>query len=101
MPYEEVTLARISFMFRGKKRTQMFLKYPNGTPRPEGEWECHCGVLNTFLKQDEQHCISCGDKLKITENLDARQRMHTLVRVGHVEPRNGSGGPVGPEIKAQ
>lgn len=95
-------MARISFMFRGKKRTQMFLKFPNGTARPEGEWECHCGCMNVFPKQNEQYCSSCGDKLKITENMDVRQRMHTLVRVGHAEPTKvGSGGPVGSETKAQ
>jgi hypothetical protein len=87
-------MARISFMFKGKKRTQLFLKYPNGTNRPEGDWECHCGVSNLFTKSDEQYCVSCGTKLKITQNLDARQKMVTLVRVGHVEP-NGSGGHLG------
>lgn len=94
-------MARISFMFRGKKRTQLFLKYPSGQNAPDGDWECHCGAVNLFTKADEQYCAACGTKLKITQNLDQRQRMHTLVRVGHVEPKNGSGGPVAPQTTDQ
>jgi hypothetical protein len=92
-------LAKISFQYPGKKRTQLFLKYPASAPRPEGEWECFCGKTNIFGKEDQQYCVGCGTKLKIQQNLDPRQRLTTLVRVGHIEPNGASNGqplPVSP-----
>lgn len=86
-------MARISFRFPGKRRTQLFLKYPGTVSRPEGEWECHCGAVNVFPKeQDEQYCSGCGTKLKITQNMDPRQRLVTIVRVGHLEPNGNFSG---------
>lgn len=84
----------ISFQFKTKRKTQLFLKYPQGAPPPAGPWECHCGSVNQFTGGDEVYCPKCGTKLKITQNLDDRQKLYTVVRVAHIEG-NGNGGSSG------
>lgn len=91
----------ISFQFKGRRRTALYLKYPADGEPPQGDWECVCGQINKFNGADEIHCVKCGTKLRITRNQDERQRFHTLVRVGHVDVNGQQGGPIAPNQSPQ
>lgn len=81
----------ISFMFRGKRRTRLFLKPPQGALEltAADSWECCCGQANKFNSSPESYCSSCGVRLRV-ERSDGTNRDYKLVRVGYAEP-DGSG----------
>lgn len=88
----------ISFQFKGRRRSQLFMKYPHGGTPPTGQWECHCGQTNAFNGSSEVYCSKCGTKLRIEENRDERQPLITLVRVGYVD-NNGTANPGAPSAQ--